>query len=159
MLRWKKKYLSQGINGLKPAYRKIDPALRDLEEENERLKKIIARQALELEVKSELLKNFISNQDKKMIVQSHESITTLENLLSWVDLSKSSFYYKSSDGKRGAKPSVCTFRQDGTQVDDTLVIEEIKAFFLRNFVVMGTIISQMNCERWAILSTTKRFID
>jgi hypothetical protein len=38
-----------------------------------------------------------------MIVQSHESITTLENLLSWVDLSKSSFYYKSSDGKRGAE--------------------------------------------------------
>lgn len=31
-------------------------ALWDLEEENERLKKIIARQALELEVKSELLK-------------------------------------------------------------------------------------------------------
>ncbi len=61
-----------------------------------------------------------------MIVHSHESITTLENLLSWVDLSKSSFYYKSSDGKRGAKPSVCTFRQDGTRVDDTLVIEEIK---------------------------------
>ncbi len=56
MLRWKKKYLSQGINGLKPANRKVDPALRDLEEENERLKKIIARQALELEVKSELLK-------------------------------------------------------------------------------------------------------
>ena len=56
MLRWKKKYLSQGINGLKPADRKVDPALRDLEEENERLKKIIARQALELEVKSELLK-------------------------------------------------------------------------------------------------------
>lgn len=56
MIRWKRKYLSQGINGLKPAYRTVDPALRDLEEENERLKKIIARQALELEVKSELLK-------------------------------------------------------------------------------------------------------
>ena len=56
MIRWKRKYLSQGINGLKPAYRKVDPAMRDLEEENERLKKIIARQVLELEVKSELLK-------------------------------------------------------------------------------------------------------
>ena len=56
IVRWKKKYLGQGINGLKPAYRKVDPAMRDLEEENERLKKIIARQALELEVKSELLK-------------------------------------------------------------------------------------------------------
>ena len=54
--RWKKKYLSQGVAGLKPAYKRVDPALRELEEENERLKKIIARQALELEVKTELLK-------------------------------------------------------------------------------------------------------
>jgi len=55
-LRWKKKYLSKGMDGLKPSYKRVDPAIRDLEEENERLKKIIARQALELEVKSELLK-------------------------------------------------------------------------------------------------------
>src|SRR5688500_1936886 len=53
--RWKKKYLEQGAE-VKPAYRRVDPELRALEEENERLKKIIARQALELEVKSELLK-------------------------------------------------------------------------------------------------------
>lgn len=33
-----------------------DPEVRALEEENERLKRIIARQALEIEVKSELLK-------------------------------------------------------------------------------------------------------
>ena len=56
MLRWMKKYPSQGINGLKPAYRKVDPGLRDLEEENERLNKNIARQALQLEVESELLR-------------------------------------------------------------------------------------------------------
>lgn len=54
--RWKGKYLDKGYNGLKPAYHRVDPEKRALEEENERLKKIIARQALELEVKSELLK-------------------------------------------------------------------------------------------------------
>ncbi|HEX8039043.1 MAG TPA: transposase [Chryseosolibacter sp.] len=54
--RWKQKYLAKGAEGLKPSYRRVDPELRALEEENERLKKIIARQALELEVKSELLK-------------------------------------------------------------------------------------------------------
>jgi len=54
--RWRRKYLSQGIEGLKPQYKKIDPHERDLEIENERLKRIIARQALEIEVKSELLK-------------------------------------------------------------------------------------------------------
>lgn len=55
-IRWKKKYLEKGINGLKPSYPRVDPEKRALEEENERLRKIIARQALELEVKSELLK-------------------------------------------------------------------------------------------------------
>src|SRR5690606_7055691 len=54
--RWRKKYLSNGVEGLKSAYKRIDPQVRELEQENERLKRIIARQALELEVKSELLK-------------------------------------------------------------------------------------------------------
>lgn len=53
---WKKKYLSKGKDGLKASYKKIDPQVRDLEEENHRLKKIIAKQALEIEVKDELLK-------------------------------------------------------------------------------------------------------
>jgi len=53
---WKMKYLSKGYEGLKPSYARVDPEKRALEEENERLKKIVARQALEIEVKSELLK-------------------------------------------------------------------------------------------------------
>jgi transposase-like protein len=53
---WKKKYLARGKDGLKAAYHKIDPAVRSLEEENERLKRIIAKQAIELEFKTELLK-------------------------------------------------------------------------------------------------------
>jgi transposase-like protein len=53
---WKKKYLAKGKDGLKASYKKVDPALRALEEENARLKKIVANQALELEFKTELLK-------------------------------------------------------------------------------------------------------
>jgi putative transposase len=53
---WKKKYLANGKEGLKGGYRRIDPQVRALEEENARLKKVIARQALEIEVKDELLK-------------------------------------------------------------------------------------------------------
>jgi putative transposase len=41
---------------LQPQYHKVDPALRALEEENARLKKIFGNQALELEFKTELLK-------------------------------------------------------------------------------------------------------
>lgn len=54
--RWKHKYLKEGIYGLKDKHKKVDPALRELELENERQKRIIAKQALEIEVKSELLK-------------------------------------------------------------------------------------------------------
>ena len=54
--RWKQKYQAKGVEGLKPGYRRVDPEVRALEEENERLKRIIAKQALELEVKTEMLK-------------------------------------------------------------------------------------------------------
>jgi transposase-like protein len=56
LAKWKHRYQAKGAEGLKPAYRRIDPEVRALEEENERLKRIIARQALELEVKTEMLK-------------------------------------------------------------------------------------------------------
>lgn len=53
---WKKKYLANGKSGLNASYKKVDPQLRALEEENERLKRLIAKQAIELEFKTELLK-------------------------------------------------------------------------------------------------------
>ena len=53
---WKKKYLTKGKEGLKMGYKRIDPQLRSMEEENERLKKIVAKQALEIEFKDELIK-------------------------------------------------------------------------------------------------------
>jgi transposase-like protein len=53
---WRKKYLTNGKEGLKGGYKRVDPRVRAMEEENSRLKKIIAKQALEIEVKDELLK-------------------------------------------------------------------------------------------------------
>lgn len=53
---WKNKFDRQGPDGLTPKYRRVDPQVKALEKKNERLRKIISRQALELEVKEELLK-------------------------------------------------------------------------------------------------------
>ena len=53
---WKRKYLLKGKDGLKASYQRIDPRVGEMEQENARLKKIIAEQALELEFKTELLK-------------------------------------------------------------------------------------------------------
>ena len=55
--RWKQKYLAKGMAGLKSSYNRNDPEKRALEEENERLKKIVSKQALEIEFKTELLKH------------------------------------------------------------------------------------------------------
>lgn len=63
--KWKQRYLSNGIEGLKPQYKRIDPQVRALEEENERLKRIIAKQAIEIEVKSELLKKTPIHSNRK----------------------------------------------------------------------------------------------
>ena len=56
LFNWKRKYLTKGKEGLKSEYRRVDPQLRLLEEENAKLKRIIGNQALELEFKTELLK-------------------------------------------------------------------------------------------------------
>jgi transposase-like protein len=53
---WRRKYLSNGKEGLKGNYRRVDPNARALEEENAILKRIIAKQALEIEFKDELIK-------------------------------------------------------------------------------------------------------
>lgn len=55
-LRWRNQFNENGVSGLKPQYKRVDPEVRALEDENARLKKIIANQALELEFKTELLK-------------------------------------------------------------------------------------------------------
>lgn len=53
---WRKRYLAKGLEGLKPSYRRKDPQVKALEEDVERLKRIIIKQAMELEVKTEMLK-------------------------------------------------------------------------------------------------------
>jgi len=54
--RWKKEFNKDGISGLQHKYHTVDPEIKQLQVENERLKRIIANQALELEFKNELLK-------------------------------------------------------------------------------------------------------
>ncbi len=48
---WKKKYLEKGKEGLKGGYKRIDPNVRALEEENERLKRSLPNRPLKLNLK------------------------------------------------------------------------------------------------------------
>ena len=54
--KWRKAYNGEGMQSLQPKYKTVDPTFRKLEVENQRLKNIIAKQALEIEFKDELLK-------------------------------------------------------------------------------------------------------
>lgn len=82
--KWKQRYLAKGTEGLKPAYKRIDPEVRALEEENERLKRIIARQALEIEVKSELLKKTYPTQEKVMLAKRFSDRAPVQLLSGWL---------------------------------------------------------------------------
>ena len=55
--KWKRNYLKTGsTNDRRRGRKPLDPEIQQLREENEKLKRIVAKQALELEVKTELLK-------------------------------------------------------------------------------------------------------
>lgn len=54
--RWQRDFNREGVAGIQPKYHSVDPELKALQAENERLKRIVANQALELEFKTELLK-------------------------------------------------------------------------------------------------------
>jgi putative transposase len=56
-----------GITGLQPKYRSIDPEVKQLQAENERLIRIIANQALELDFKNELLKKTVEGTGYKIL--------------------------------------------------------------------------------------------
>lgn len=59
--KWQRKYDGSGVAGLTDQYKRVDHQARAIELENERLKRIVAKQAIELEpgrraVMAELLK-------------------------------------------------------------------------------------------------------
>jgi putative transposase len=53
---WKEKYALEGASGLNQAYKRVDPELKKLQLENQRLKQIVAEKELELRIKDDLLK-------------------------------------------------------------------------------------------------------
>ncbi|MBK9270317.1 MAG: transposase [Saprospiraceae bacterium] len=59
---WKEKLNLEGVEGLKVRYKRVDPEIKALQLENQRLKQIIAEKELNLQIKEELLKK--TNQRK-----------------------------------------------------------------------------------------------
>lgn len=109
LARWKLQYTQKGLEGLRPGYRRMAPEIRALQEENENLKRIIARQVLELEVKTELLKrNSYSTEEKVAVIKSRIDRCSVTDLARWVNLPRSNYYYRPHPGPRGIVPSTHT---------------------------------------------------
>jgi putative transposase len=56
---------------------------------------------------------------------------------SWIGLNRSVFYYRSSGGTRGVKPSSHTVKKDGTSVPNADVVERIKGILSQEFCCYG----------------------
>jgi hypothetical protein len=106
--RWKKEFNQDGITCLQPKYHRIDQEVKKLQSENERLKRIIANQALELDFKNELLKKLLKVQEVKSCIQLFESKIKVSRMLQWCGVNRSSFYYRCKTGKKDRKPSTHT---------------------------------------------------
>lgn len=62
---------------------------------------------------------------------------TVEEVCKWLSLPASSYYYKPTDGKPGAKASTHTFKMDGSMVSNEMVVEDIKVALNREFCCYG----------------------
>jgi transposase-like protein len=60
--KWKQNYECEGIEGLKNHRRRIEPELRKLQKENQRLKQLLADKELAISIQSDLLKKTTRNQ-------------------------------------------------------------------------------------------------
>jgi len=71
------------------------------------------------------------------VVQQFKSRASIENLCCWSLLPRSVYYYRPTNGKKGARPGATTSRTDGTVVDNAEVVEDIRTALSGEFVCYG----------------------
>ena len=60
-----------------------------------------------------------------------------KELIDWSGVPHSSFYYKRGSGNRGRKPSEMTVTQDGEQVQNAVVLQEVESILQQEFCCYG----------------------
>lgn len=71
------------------------------------------------------------------MLEKYQDKAPTRDLCRWIMLLRSSYYYKPSEGKRGAKPSTETPKTDGTILPNTEVVDKIKAILSGEFTFYG----------------------
>lgn len=78
-----------------------------------------------------------------MIIR-YKARTSVENLCKWAEVAKSSQYYKAHPSPRGMKPSTHTPIGKCGMVENTLVVDQIRAILSMDYCVYGY--AKMTCE-------------
>jgi hypothetical protein len=137
---WKKKFDAQGLAGLKPQYsNKQMKALRDLEQENTLLTKLLAEKDLELAMAKEVIKKkpFDKASWQPIIRSFAGKGLVVEKALALAGLSQSSYYHCRRKGKPGMVPSqfTCMVSESGETFEpNEKVVERIKDLLSGKFV-------------------------
>ncbi len=63
---------------------------------------------------------------KRLIINKYKESVPVSTLTEWTRFPRSSWYYMPTNGKRGIQPSTHTSKQDGTEVANQEVVEDIK---------------------------------
>jgi transposase InsO family protein len=70
-------------------------------------------------------------------VKQYQSYTRVVNLLRWVELPHSSFYYKPKFSRRGIAKSIYTYKTDGSIHSNEQVVDDIKSVLQNEFCCYG----------------------
>ncbi len=71
------------------------------------------------------------------MLERYQHKATVKQLCDWMDLPRSSYYYKPSGERRGVKPSTVTFKVDGSLMPNAEVVDKIKTILSGEFVCYG----------------------
>lgn len=71
------------------------------------------------------------------MIQQFQNTIDVRELCRWINISPSVFYYKQLDGNTGVKPSTHTLKQDGTLVENAVVVVDIRNLLSQEFVCYG----------------------
>lgn len=70
-------------------------------------------------------------------MKQYRTTSQVSDLLGWLALPSSSYYYKPATGKRGVKPSTHTLTKDGEPINNEVVVQDIKLALGREFCCYG----------------------
>jgi hypothetical protein len=140
--RWKGSYDTFRLDGLKPHYRRMEPGMREIMKENEKLKKLLAEKELENALLSESLKKE-GEETMNMADEYIDRGLRIGDIANMIHIPGCSFYRNNSDERpmsgRGRKSSF-TFMKYGNEtiaVENSIIVNELENLLSKEFVCYG----------------------